>query len=155
MTASARLADLGLTLPDVAVPVGAYIPARRHGDLIYTSGQLPFQDGALVVTGQVGPNGVSTADAAGAARTAVLNALAAAAHTGGGIDRLTGVVRLTGFVASAPEFTDQPVVLNGASDLLLEIFGDAGRHARSAVGVAALPLGSAVEVELVVSVATD
>lgn len=155
MTASARLADLGLDLPGVAVPVGTYVPALRHGDLIYTSGQLPLVGGDLLATGVVGQRGgdVSPERANECARVAVLNALAAAASVAGGVDAITRIVKLTGFVASAPGFTAQPAVVNGASGILADVFGEAGRHARSAVGVAALPLGAPVEIELIVSVA--
>lgn len=154
MTATARLAALGLTLPEVAMPVGTYVPAKRHGDLIYSSGQLPIVDGALVAHGTVGQReGDVTPDrAVECARFAALNALAAAAQVAGGLDQITGVVRVTGYVASAPGFTAQPAVINGASGLLADVFGEDGRHARSAVGVAALPLGSPVEIEIVVSV---
>ncbi|MCB2413214.1 RidA family protein [Demequina sp. TTPB684] len=150
MTHSARLAAAGLTLPSVAAPVGSYIPAIRHGVLVFTSGQVPFVDGALQATGIVGDT-VSADVAADCARTAALNAVAAAADAAGGIDRIASVVRVVGYVASAPEFGGQPAVMNAASDLMIEIFGEAGRHVRSAVGVAALPMGAPVEVELTVS----
>ena len=153
MSHSARLAAAGLTLPAVASPVGSYVPALRYGDLVTTSGQLPFVDGALQATGIVGAVGGVTPDvAAHCARTAVLNAVAAAALAAGGIDAITQVVKMTGFVASAPDFGGQPAVMNAASDLLTDIFGEAGRHTRSAVGVAALPLGAPVEIELTVAV---
>jgi enamine deaminase RidA (YjgF/YER057c/UK114 family) len=153
MTVSERLSELGIDLPTVVPPVAAYIPAKAHGDLIYTSGQLPIVAGALPATGKVGdaPGLVPPADAKAYARQCALNAVAAAAAVAGGADRLTGVVKLTGFVASVPEFTGQPGVINGASEVLGEIFGDAGRHARSAVGVPVLPLDSPVEVEVVFS----
>ena len=147
MSVSARLADLGIELPAVAAPVAAYVPAVSHGGLVYTSGQLPFVDGALPAVGKVGAE-VSAEDAKVYARTCALNALAAAADAAGGVDRIAGVLRVGGFVASAEGFTGQPGVINGASDVLGEIFGDAGRHARAAVGVAELPLGSPVEVEV-------
>lgn len=147
---SARLAELGIELPAVVPPVAAYIPAKVHGDLVYTSGQLPMVGGVLPATGKVGGT-VAADDAAGYARQSALNALAAAAAAVGGVDRLTGVLKVTGFVASVPEFTGQPGVINGASEVLGEIFGDAGRHARSAVGVPVLPLDSPVEVEVVFS----
>ena len=155
MTVSQTLAGLGIDLPAVVPPVAAYIPAKAHGDLIYTSGQLPMVAGALPATGKVGDaHGlVPASDAKGYARQCALNAIAAAAAVAGGVDRLTGVVKLTGFVASVPEFTGQPGVINGASEILGEIFGDAGRHARSAVGVPVLPLNSPVEVEVVFSYA--
>ncbi|WNM24274.1 RidA family protein [Demequina capsici] len=154
MSATQRLASLGLTLPEVANPVGTYVPALRHGDLVYTSGQLPFVDGALLATGHVGQRAddVSPERAAECARAAALNALAAAARAAGGLDSIVSVVKVTGFVSSAPDFTQQPAILNAASALMVDVFGDAGRHARSAVGVAALPLGAPVEVEIVVAV---
>ncbi len=145
---SQRLADLGIELPPVVPPVAAYIPATVHGDLVYTSGQLPMVSGALPATGKVGA-AVDAADAKAYARQSALNAIAAAADVVGGVDRLTRVVKVTGFVASVPEFTGQPGVINGASELLGEVFGEAGRHARSAVGVPVLPLDSPVEVEVV------
>jgi enamine deaminase RidA (YjgF/YER057c/UK114 family) len=144
----ARLADLGLSLPPVIPPVAAYLPAVRSGSHVYVSGQLPMADGALLATGKVGAE-VSPERAAELAATCALNALAA-------VDALVGlaavarVVKVTGFVASAPGFTGQPAVLNGASELLGRVFGEAGRHARSAVGVAELPLGAPVEVEVIV-----
>ncbi|UCR87858.1 RidA family protein [Mycetocola spongiae] len=150
-----RLAELGLSLPEVAPPVAAYVPAVVHGDLVYTSGQLPFTAGVLPATGKVGEGEglVSAADARAYAGTAVLNALAAVAAEIGSLDRVTRIVKLTGFVASDPSFFGQPGVINGASELLGEIFGDVGVHARSAVGVAVLPLDSPVELELVVAYA--
>jgi enamine deaminase RidA (YjgF/YER057c/UK114 family) len=146
-----RLADLGLTLPPVAAPVAAYVPAVRSGDFVYTSGQLPTVDGKLPAVGKVGGE-VSAADAAGLARTCALNALAAAASAAGGLDQIRRIVKVTGFVASAPGFSGQPQVINGASELLIEVFGEAGRHARSAVGMAVLPLDTPVEVELIAEV---
>ncbi|MFT4157177.1 MAG: RidA family protein [Microbacterium sp.] len=148
MSVTARLAELGIELPAVAAPVAAYVPAVVHGDLVYTSGQLPFSGGALPATGKVGAE-VSADDAALYARTCALNALAAAADAAGGLDRIAGVLRVGGFVASTPDFTGQPSVINGASTVLGEIFGDAGRHARAAVGVPVLPLDSPVEVEVI------
>jgi len=148
MSISARLTELGVTLPAVAAPVAAYIPAKVHGDLVYTSGQLPFTDGVLPATGKVGA-AVSAEDAKTYARTCALNALAAAADAAGGVDKLGGVLRVGGFVASVPEFSGQPGVINGASDFLAEIFGDAGFHARAAVGVPVLPLDTPVEVEVI------
>lgn len=151
MSVAARLAELGIALPDVVPPVAAYTPAKAHGDLVYTAGQLPMIDGALPATGKVGEGEglIPAADAKGYARQCALNAIAAAAAAVGGVDTLTGVLKLTGFVASVPEFTGQPGVINGASEVLGEIFGDAGVHARSAVGVPVLPLDSPVEVEVV------
>ena len=151
MTATTRLAELGLTLPTVAAPVAAYVPAVRSGNLVWTSGQLPFVDGALPVTGKVGAE-VEGGRAQELARTCALNALAAIAAEIGDLDRVRRVVKVVGFVASAPGFFGQPGVINGASELLGQVFGDAGRHARSAVGVAVLPLDSPVEVEVVVEV---
>lgn len=148
--ALARLHDLGITLPSVAAPLAAYVPARRSGSLVHTSGQLPMVDGALPRTGKVGAE-VSPEDAADLARTAGLNALAAV-HALVGLDTVVAVVKVVGFVASAPDFTGQPAVVNGVSHLLGEVFGDAGAHARSAVGVASLPLDSPVEIELIVEV---
>jgi len=151
MTVSERLAELGIQLPDVVPPVAAYVPAKAYGDLVYTAGQLPMVSGALPATGKVGEvDGlVPAGDAKGYARQCALNAIAAAAAAVGGVDRLTGVLKLTGFVASVPDFTGQPGVINGASEVLGEIFGEAGKHARSAVGVPVLPLDSPVEVEVV------
>jgi enamine deaminase RidA (YjgF/YER057c/UK114 family) len=153
MSVSSALAGLGIELPSVVPPVAAYVPAKAHGDLVFTAGQLPMVSGALPATGKVGdgPGLVSAEDAQAYARQCALNALAAAAAAVGGVDRLTGVVKVVGFVASVPDFTGQPAVINGASEVLGEIFGDAGRHARSAVGVTALPLDSPVEVEVVFS----
>jgi enamine deaminase RidA (YjgF/YER057c/UK114 family) len=146
-----RLAELGLTLPPVAAPVAAYVPAVRSGDFVYTSGQLPTVDGKLPAVGKVGGE-VSAADAAGLARTCALNALAAAASAAGGLDQIRRIVKVTGFVASAPGFSGQPQVINGASELFIEVFGEDGKHARSAVGVAELPLNAPVEVELIAEV---
>jgi enamine deaminase RidA (YjgF/YER057c/UK114 family) len=150
-TTSERLRELGITLPQVSAPAGSYVPARRTGDLVFTAGQVPFVDGKLAAFGKVG-DGISTEQAQELARICALNALAAVDALVG-IDNVTGVVKVVGFVASAPGFTDQPEVVNGASDVLGEIFGEAGGHARSAVGVAELPRGVPVEVELVVEVA--
>ena len=150
MSHSARMAEAGITLPAVAAPAGAYVPAIRHGDLVSTSGQLPFIDGVLQATGIVGST-VTREAAVEYARTAALNAVAAAAQAAGGIDQIVSVVRVVGYVASSPDFGGQPSVMNGASNLMTEIFGEAGKHVRSAVGVAALPMGSPVEVEIVVS----
>ena len=146
-----RLAALGLALPAVTPPLAAYVPAVRTGAYVYTSGQLPMVDGALQVTGKVGAE-VSVAEAAALARICALNALAAVASVSGGLSAVIRVVKVTGFVASAPDFTQQAQVINGASELLLEVFGDAGRHARSAVGMAVLPLDTPVEVELIAEV---
>jgi enamine deaminase RidA (YjgF/YER057c/UK114 family) len=150
MSVTARLAELGIELPAVVKPLAAYIPAVRTGNLVYTSGQLPMQDGALPVTGKVGAE-VSAEDAKALARICALNALAAVASLVG-IDEVTRVVKVVGFVASAPGFSGQPGVVNGASELFGEVFGEAGAHARSAVGVSELPLNAPVEVELIVEV---
>ncbi len=144
----ARLAELGLVVPATSKPVAAYLPAVTSGNLVYTSGQLPMIDGALPATGKVGAS-VSPEDAYGYARQCVLNGLAAARSAIGSLDRITRVVKVVGFVASDPSFTGQPGVVNGASELLGEIFGEAGQHARSAVGVAVLPLDAPVEIEFV------
>jgi len=155
MSHEQRLAELGIKLPEVAAPVAAYVPAVQTGRYVYTSGQLPFTEGALPATGKVGEGEglVSPEDAAGYARTCALNALAAVRSVTGSLDSISRIVKVVGFVASDPSFTGQPGVINGASDVLGEIFGDAGRHARSAVGVAVLPLDSPVELELVVELA--
>jgi enamine deaminase RidA (YjgF/YER057c/UK114 family) len=150
---NARLAELGIDIPEVAAPVAAYVPAVVHGDLVFSSGQLPFIAGSLPATGKVGEGHglVPAADAKNYARTAVLNALAAVKSVIGDLDRVTRIVKVVGFVASDPSFSGQPGVINGASEVLGEIFGDAGIHARSAVGVAVLPLDSPVEVEIIVA----
>lgn len=153
-TPEQRLADLGLALPEVATPVAAYLPAVRSGPWVYTSGQLPSVGGALVATGKLGGE-VSPEQGYQLARTCALNAIAAVRSVTGELSRVTRVVKVVGFVASAPGFTGQPGVVNGASELLGEVFGDAGRHARSAVGVAELPLDAPVEVEVIVEVSDD
>ncbi|MGK8510781.1 RidA family protein [Nocardia asiatica] len=145
-----NLAELGLTLPPVAAPVAAYIPAIRTGSLVYTSGQLPFVNGELSAVGKVGAE-VSVEAAKEAARLCALNALAAV-HDLVGLDAVVRIVKVVGFVASAPGFGDQPVVINGASEFLGQVFGDAGKHARSAVGVSELPRNTPVEVELIAEV---
>ena len=152
MIPSKRLAELGLKLPNVAAPVANYVPAVRSGQYAFTSGQIPFRDGKLVWAGKVHAE-VSLANAADGAAIAALNGLAAIAQLVGGLDNIVRIVRVCVYVASSPGFTEQPKVANGASDLLVKIFGDAGRHARSAVGAAELPLNAAVEVELMVEVA--
>ena len=152
MTPTERLQALGHELPNVAPPAGSYVPATVSGPYIYTAGQLPFVDGELSLKGKVGAD-VTPEQAHDAARVCALNALAAAAAVAGGLDNLAGVVKVVGFVASAEGFTGQPGVINGASDLLGEVFGEAGLHARSAVGVAELPLGSPVEVEMILEIA--
>jgi enamine deaminase RidA (YjgF/YER057c/UK114 family) len=148
---SERLAQLGLRLPEVPAPAGTYAPAVRVGDAVYTAGQLPLVDGVLTHTGLVGAE-VSAEQAAEAARTAAVNALAAAVDVTGGIDAIGRVVKVVVYVASVPGFVDQALVANGASELLGAVFGPAGVHARSAVGVAALPKNSPVEVELIAQV---
>lgn len=147
-----RLAALGLTIPDVAAPVAAYIPAVATGNLVFSSGQLPFVEGMLSDTGKVGTD-VTPERARELAAVCALNALAAVRTAIGSLDRITRIVKVTGFVASDPAFTGQPGVINGASELLGELFGEAGAHSRSAVGVAVLPLDSPVEVEIVVEFA--
>ena len=147
-----RLLLFGLVLPEVVPPVAAYVPVVRDGNLVFTSGQLPMVDGALARTGKVGAE-VDADDAKSLAATCALNAIAAIKSEIGDLDKVTRVVKVVGFVASDPAFTGQPAVINGASELLVNAFGDKGVHARSAVGVAALPLDAPVEVEVVVSVA--
>lgn len=150
MSHLARLKELGYSLPPVAKPLASYVPATRVGNQVWTSGQLPLVDGALPVTGKVG-GAVTPEQAADAARTAVLNALAAV-DAEVGLDNVTRVLRVVGFVASDPNFVEQPAVINGASDFIGELFGEAGNHARSAVGVAVLPKDAPVEIELIVEV---
>lgn len=150
MSWSTRLAELGIALPPVVAPVAAYVPAVRTGSLVYTAGQVPMVNGKLAVTGKVGA-GVSPERAKELARICALNALAAVDDLVG-IDAVVRVVKVVGFVASGPGFVGQPAVVNGASELFGEVFGDVGRHARSAVGVAELPLGAPVEVEVIVEV---
>lgn len=150
MSIDARLIQLGITLPAAPKPVAAYVPARRVGNLLFISGQLPFKDGQLLAKGPVtnGPGGVTTDGATTAARQCAINALAVARDTLGSLDRVAGVARVGVWVACNAEFVDQPKVANGASELLVEVFGDPGRHARAAVGTNALPLGATVEVEV-------
>jgi len=149
MTIEQKLAELGLELPSVAAPAGAYVPAVITGNLVFTAGQIPLVDGVLMATGKVG-NEISPEFAKEIAQRCALNALAAVKSVLGDLSRVKRVVKVVGFVASTPEFTGQPGVLNGASELLGKVFGDAGLHARSAVGVASLPLDAPVEVELIV-----
>ncbi len=144
-----RMQKLGLELPQVPRPAGSYVPAVRTGNLVFTAGQVSFEDGEIRVTGKVG-DAVSLEEAQHAARLCALNALAAAASEAGGLDRISRIIKVVGYVASAPGFNGQPQVVNGASDLLGEIFGENGHHARSAVGVVELPLGVPVEVEMIV-----
>ena len=147
----ARLRELGYELPGVAKPLASYVPAVRVGDQVWTSGQLPLVEGSLPLTGKVGAE-LTTEQAQEQARIAALNALAAI-DAEVGLDNISRVVRIVGFVASDPAYGDQPVVINGASDFIGEVFGDAGKHARSAVGVAALPKNAPVEIELIVEIA--
>ena len=147
----ARLRELGYELPGVAKPLASYVPAVRVGDQVWTSGQLPLVEGALPLTGKVGAE-VTTEQAQEQARIAALNALAAI-DAEVGLDNVSSAVKIVGFVASDPAYADQPVVINGASDFIGEVFGDAGKHARSAVGVAALPKNAPVEIELIVEIA--
>ena len=147
----ARLRELGYELPGVAKPLASYVPAVRVGDQVWTSGQLPLVEGALPLTGKVGAE-VTTEQAQEQARIAALNALAAI-DAEVGLDNVSRVVKIVGFVASNPAYADQPVVINGASDFIGEVFGEAGKHARSAVGVAALPKNAPVEIELIVEIA--
>ena len=151
MTPQERLRELGLELPAAPEPVGVYVPAVRTGNLVFVSGQLPMKDGELMATGHVGAE-VSLQQAQDCARQAALNALAVVAAEVGGLENVARVVRLTGHVAGAPGFTDQALVCNAASELVGEIFGDAGRHSRAALGAAELPLGSPVELEMIVEV---
>lgn len=150
-TVEDRLAELGLAVPPVAAPVAAYVPAIRSGDYVYTSGQLPMVQGALAATGKVGAE-IDAEQAKALAATCALNAIAAVKSVVGDLDQVVRVVKVVGFVASAPDFTGQPGVVNGASELLGTVFGDAGVHARSAVGVSVLPLDAPVEVEILVEV---
>lgn len=151
-THTERLAELGIELPDVVAPVAAYVPTARTGNLVFTSGQLPMVNGQLVATGKLGAD-VTLEQGAEAARACAVNALAALADAAGGLDNIVRVVKVVIFVSSAPEFTDQPKVGNGASELLGQVLADAGQHARSAVGVATLPLDAPVEVEVIAEVA--
>ncbi|HET6758110.1 MAG TPA: RidA family protein [Propionibacteriaceae bacterium] len=148
---SRRLADLRLSLPTVVPPLAAYVPAVRYEDLVYTAGQLPLVNGALRAVGKVGAE-VPVEEAVECAQIAALNGLAAVVDIAGALDAINRIVKVTVYVASAPGFTDQPLIANGASQLLGDVFGQAGHHARSAVGVAVLPLDAPVEVELVVAV---
>jgi enamine deaminase RidA (YjgF/YER057c/UK114 family) len=149
-----RLEELGIKLPSTPAPAGAYVPATRAGNLVFTAGQLPLEAGELSLRGKVG-DAVGVDEASEAARLCAMNALAAAATQTGGVGGISRIVKVTGFVASAPGFNEQAQVINGASEFLGEIFGDAGLHARSAVGVAELPMDAPVEVELVVETTPD
>ena len=151
MTPEEKLAELGQSVPEVAAPVAAYIPAVRSGNHVFTSGQLPMQSGQLMATGKVGGE-VTQEEAVACARQCALNALAAVRAEVGELSAVKRVVKVVAYVASTPDFTGQPLVANGVSELLGEVFGEAGRHARSAVGVPVLPLDAPVEVELVVEI---
>lgn len=153
MTASARLAELGIELPEVVPPVASYVPAVQSGVYVYTAGQLPMVNGEMLAVGKVGA-AVSEEQAQECARACALNAIAAVVSVVGDVDRIRRIVKVVGFVASEPGFAGQPAVVNGASDVLGEIFGDAGIHARSAVGVAVLPKDAPVEVEMIVEVSS-
>jgi enamine deaminase RidA (YjgF/YER057c/UK114 family) len=153
VTPEEKLAQMGLSLPPAPPPVGSYLPAVRVGDLVFTSGQLPMREGKLIAVGKVGGGGIaSMAQAVEGARAATLNALAQVAAVAGGLGNIVRIVRLGVFVNSAPGFTEQPKVANAASDLLVAVFGDAGRHVRAAVGASELPLDAAIEIELTAQV---
>jgi len=152
MTPDENLRRLGLALPPVPKPVGSYVPAVRTGNLVFVSGQLPTKDGKLLATGKVGAE-VSMEEAQACARQAALNTLAVAADAAGGLGAITRIVRLTGHVASAPGFTEQATVMNAASNLVADIFGEAGLHSRAALGAAEVPLGAPLELEMIVEVA--
>ena len=153
MSYEAKLKELGLTLPDPPKPVANYVPVVRVGDLLFLSGVLPSRDGQLIMTGKLGGN-LTIEHGIEASRVAVLNGLSIIRSAAGSLDRVKQIVKMVGHIASAPGFTDQPQVLNGASDLLVSLFGDAGRHARVAVGAAELPRHAPVEIELIVELAT-
>lgn len=144
-----RLSELGLTLPQVATPAGAYLPAMISGNLVFTAGQIPLVEGKLMATGKLGAE-ITVEYGAEIAQRCALNALAAVKSVIGDLDRVKQIVKIVGFVSSVPEFTSQPAVINGASEFLQQVFGDAGKHARSAVGVSVLPLDAPVEIELIV-----
>ena len=146
-----RLAELGLTVPEVPSPVAAYVPAVVSQDLVFTSGQLPMKNGELLVTGKVGGE-VSVDEAVACAEQCALNAIAAVKSMVGDLDRVAQVVKVVAFVASTPDFTEQHLVANGASDFLVDVLGDKGRHARSAVGMASLPLNAPVEIEAIIEI---
>ncbi|QJW45652.1 RidA family protein [bacterium BFN5] len=149
MSFEAKLTEMGIVVPAAPKPVAAYVPAVQIGDIIYTSGQIPFVDGQIKYKGKLGKD-VTVEQGYDAAKVCVINALAAVKSLAGSLDNIEKIIKVVGFVNSAPGFTDQPKVINGASELLAEVFGEAGAHARSAVGVAELPIDSAVEVELIV-----
>ncbi len=146
-----KLNSLGIQLPEAPKPLAAYLPAKQTGNLVFTAGQLPMVDGNLIATGLLGKD-IEVEAAKAAAKICVINALSAVKGVIGDLDKIKQVVRVVGYVASMPDFTQQPAIVNGASELLLEVFGEAGRHARSAIGVAVLPLNAAVEIELTVEV---
>jgi enamine deaminase RidA (YjgF/YER057c/UK114 family) len=152
VTPEQRLEELGIALPEAARPLAAYVPTVRSGSMVYVSGQVPLVDGKLAYTGRLGANGLGVEDGVQAARHCAINVLAALKAELGQLSRVRRVVKLTGFVASEPDFVDQPKVVNGASELFVAVFGEAGSHARSAVGMAALPMGVPVEVEAIVEV---
>jgi enamine deaminase RidA (YjgF/YER057c/UK114 family) len=151
MSVEAKLAELGLTLPEAPAPVASYVPAVKQGNWVYVSGQIPLRDGKVGVTGKLG-SGVTLEEAQAEARQCALNALAVIKSVVGSLDNVERIVKITGFVACTPDFADAPTVVNGASDLFVEVFGDKGKHARSAVGVAALPFDVPVEVEVIACV---
>ncbi len=151
-TPEQRLEELGIALPEAARALAAYVPTVRSGGMVYVSGQIPTVDGKVAYTGRLGANGLGVEDGAQAARRCAINVLAALKAELGQLSRIRRIVKLTGFVASEPDFVDQPKVVNGASELLVEVLGDAGKHARSAVGMASLPLGVPVEIEAIVEV---
>ncbi len=152
MTPSERLKDLGIELPAVSMPLAAYVPWTRSGDLVFVAGQLPMKDGQVTAKGHLGRQ-VAVAAGQEAARLAGLRALAAAAEGAGGLDQIRRIVKVGAYVASGPGFTEQHLVANGASEVIVQIMGEAGRHARFAIGVAELPLGACVEIELIAEVA--
>ena len=154
MTPEDKLLAMGIVLPEAGPPLGSYVPWVRTGNLIYLSGILPLVGQRLLFSGRLGES-VGTEDGAAAARQAAVNALAVLKHALGSLDKVSKIIRLTGYVASAPDFSDQPAVLNAASDLLAEVFGESGRHTRVAVGAAALPKGACVEIDLVIEVRGD
>ncbi len=151
MGAEQKLEELGLTLPEVPKPVAAYVPGARSGNIIYTSGQIPFENGVLVYKGRLGEDLVLE-DGYKAARLCCLNCLGIIKSMVGNLNKVKKIIKINGFVNSSPDFTDQPKVINGASDLCLDVFGEKGKHARAAVGTSGLPLGAAVEVEIIVEV---
>ena len=150
-TVEKKLEQIGLKLPEISKPVAAYVPATQSGKLVFTAGQLPIVNGEIISKGLLGQD-VSVLEANEAAKICTLNALAAIKGIIGNLDRIKQIVRVAGYVASVPTFTEQPAIVNGASELLLEIFGEKGKHARSAVGMAVLPLNASVEIELTVEV---